>query len=152
MNRLTIIGNLTHSPELRTTQSGIQVCSFTVAVNQRKRSQDQEEHTDYFKVTAWRGLADVCGRYLQRGHKVCITGPVGLETWTGKDGTTKAGMTITAEDMEMLTSKAEANSDLYTAKQEKKAEQREEQYKKEEREAIQNEPKYVEVDTDDLPF
>lgn len=148
MNRLTIIGNLTHSPETRTTQSGIIVTSFTVAVNQRRRSQDQEEHTDFFKVTAWRGLGEVCGKYLKKGYRVCIVGPVTLDEWTGRDGTNKAGLAVTAEDMEILTSKAEANGDLYEAKK------KEAQYVKEEREAIQNEPpKYVEVDPeDDLPF
>lgn len=149
MNRLTIIGNLTRNPELRTTQSGIQVCTFNVAVNPRKR-QDQEQQPDFFKVTAWRGLADVCGKYLQKGFKVCVTGPVTLEQWTGNDGTNKAGMAITADDMEILTSKAEAAQDIHSAQQDRK----EQAYLRQEREAIQNEqkPGYVVVDEEDLPF
>lgn len=124
------------------------VTTFTVAVNQRKRSQSQEEHTDFFKVTAWRGLGEVCGKYLKKGFRVCIVGPVTLEEWTGKDGMNKAALAITAEDMEILTSKAEANGDLYEAKK------KEQEYIRKEREAIQNEPpQYVEVDPgDDLPF
>jgi len=148
MNKLTIIGNLTRTPEIRTTQNGIQVATFSVAVNRRKSGEEQK--TDFFKVTAWRGLADVCGRYLQKGHKVAVTGPVTIEEWTGQDGQHRAALALTAEDLEMLTSKAEAERDLHTAQQDRK----EAAYLKEEREAIQNEPDsgYVQVDDDDLPF
>lgn len=149
MNRLTIIGRMVRNPEQRTTQNGTQVCTFTVAVNRRPK-EGEEPQADFFKVTAWRKLAEVCGRYLQKGFRVAVTGPVGLEQWQGQDGQNRAQMAITAEDVEILTSKTEANSDLMTAQ----ADRKEEQYRKQEREAIQNEPpKYVEVDLgDDLPF
>lgn len=159
MNRLTIIGRMVRNPEQRTTQSGLQVTTFTVAVNRRKTKNEQEPEADFFKVTAWRGLADVCGRYLQKGFRVAVTGPVGLDQWQGRDGQNKAQMAITAEDVEILTSKAEANQERQTAVDEwnqkvNELERKEAQYRKEELEAIQNEPpKYVEVDLgDDLPF
>ena len=153
MNRLTIIGRLTRNPEQRTTQSGIQVTTFTVAVNRRKTKNEQEPEADFFKVTAWRGLADVCGKYLQKGFRVAVTGPVGLEEWQGRDGQNKAQMTITAEDVEILTSKAEATGDIMTTQQRRQDDQKEADYMRREREAIQNEPqKYVEVSDDELPF
>lgn len=157
MNKLTIIGRLTRNTEQRTTQSGLQVCTFTVAVDRRKKA-DEEQKADFFKVTAWRGLAEICGRYLQKGFRVAVVGPVGLEEWTGKDGQNKAQMTITADDVEILTSKSEANQDRQNAVDEwnqkvNELERKEAQYQKEEREAIQNEPpQYVVVDDDDLPF
>ena len=156
MNRLTIIGRMVRNPEQRTTQSGLQVCTFTVAVDRRKKA-DEEQKADFFKVTAWRGLAEICGRYLQKGFRVAVVGPVGLEEWTGKDGQSKAQMTITADDVEILTSKAEANQERQTAVDEWNQKvnelEREEQYRQQERKAIQNEPpQYVEVDSDDLPF
>ena len=148
MNKLTIIGNLTRNPEIRTTQNGIQVATFSVAVNRRKSGEEQK--TDYFRVTAWRGLADVCGRYLQKGHKVAVTGPVGIEEWTGQDGQHRAALALTAEDLEMLTSKAEAEKGAHEGWQD----QKEAAYRKEEREAIQNEPRggFVQVDDEELPF
>lgn len=103
MNKLTIIGNLTNDPDLRTTTSGINVCSFSVAVNRRHRGERQPE-TDFFKVTAWRQLAENCAKYLAKGKKVCVVGPVEVETWEqhGKHG---ANLKVTAEDVEFLSGK-----------------------------------------------
>lgn len=98
MNKLTIIGNLTKDPELRTTTSGINVCTFTLAVNKR----GQEEGTDYFKVTAWRQLGENCAKFLQKGRKACVIGPVSLHTYTGQDGKTYANMEVLAQDVEFV--------------------------------------------------
>lgn len=101
MNKLTIIGNLTRDPELRTTQSGISVCSFTVAVN-RRRTQGQQPEADFFRVSAWRQLGENCGKWLVKGKKVCVVGPVSVSTYQGNDGNMRAQMEITAEDVEFL--------------------------------------------------
>lgn len=98
MNKLTIIGNLTKDPELRTTTTGINVCTFTLAVNKR----GQEEETDYFKVTAWRQLGENCAKFLQKGRKACVIGPVSLHTYTGQDGKTYANMEVLAQDVEFV--------------------------------------------------
>lgn len=101
MNKLTIIGNLVRDPELRTTQSKISVCSFTVAVNKRHPAEGGPE-ADYFKVTAWRERGEMCAKFLQKGKKVCVIGPVSVTTFTGNDGTTRAQMEITADEVEFL--------------------------------------------------
>lgn len=102
MNSLYIIGNLTSDPTHRTTQSGVSVCSFTVAVNRRQRREGEPE-ADFFRVTAWRQLADVCGKYLAKGRKVSVVGPVSVSTYKGQDGETRASMEVTAQDIEFLT-------------------------------------------------
>lgn len=102
MNKLTIIGNLTRAPELRTTQTGVNVCSFTVAVNRRKTQNNQNPEADFFRVNAWRGLADICARYLDKGKKVAVTGPVSVSTYQASDGSTRADMNVTADDVEFL--------------------------------------------------
>lgn len=104
MNKLHIIGNLTKDPELRTTSTGVNACSFTVAVNRRKRSDSQPE-ADFFRVTAWRGLADVCYNYLAKGKKVAVVGAVSVSVYTANDGTTRASMEVSADDVEFLSSK-----------------------------------------------
>ena len=127
MNKLTIIGNLTRDPELRTTQTGLPVCSFTVAVN--KRTQKDHPEADYFRVTAWRQLGELCQKYLAKGRKVCVIGPVSVQTYQNKDGETKASLEVTAEDIEFLTPRNEtapAQIDTMSG--------------------------YVEVNADDLPF
>ena len=98
MNKLIAIGNLTANPELRSTPNGIPVCTFTIAVNGRK----QDEPATFFRVTAWRQLGENCNRYLNKGKKVFVSGPVSVSTYTAKDGTTRASMEITAEDVEFL--------------------------------------------------
>ena len=104
MNKLTIIGNLTKDPELRTTSSGINVCSFTVAVNRRRKVEGQPE-ADFFRVAAWRQLGENCQRYLAKGRKVAVTGPISVSTYQASDGSTRAQMEITADDVEFLSSR-----------------------------------------------
>ena len=98
MNKLVLTGNLTRSPELRSTPNGIPVCTFTIAVNGRK----SDDPTAYFRITVWRQLAEICNRYLAKGKKVFVSGPVSVSTYTAKDGSTKASLEVTAEDVEFL--------------------------------------------------
>lgn len=107
MNKLTIIGNLTADPVLRTTQNGTSVCSFTVAVNRRAQAGQQPE-ADFFNVTAWRERGEVCAKYLSKGKKVCVIGPVSVRTWESQKGTHGANLEVTAEEVEFLTSRSEA--------------------------------------------
>ena len=110
MNKLTIIGNLTRDPELRTTSSGANVCDFTVAVNRRETDSNGNQLADFFRVSAWRQLGENCAKFLAKGRKVCVVGPVSVRTYTTKDGETKASMEITAQDVEFLSPKSEGPS------------------------------------------
>ena len=113
MNKLTIIGNLTRDPELRsvnTANGPVNVCDFTVAVNNRRRGQNNSQQQDeavFFRCTAWRGLADVIGRYATKGTKVCVMGPVSVRTYTANDGTTRASLEVTVEDFEFASSRGD---------------------------------------------
>ena len=118
MNKLTIIGNLTRDPELRTTSAGINVCDFTVAVNRRARRDAQagQPEADFFRVSAWRQLGENCAKFLAKGRKVCVVGPVSVRTYQGSDGTTRASLDVTAEDVEFLSSRNDGESaGAYTA-------------------------------------
>ena len=77
MNQLTIIGNLVRDPELRTTPQGKTVCSFDVAVKRDQKREGQPE-ADYFRVNAWNTLAEICSKYLVKGKKVMVCGPISL--------------------------------------------------------------------------
>ena len=103
MNKLTIIGNLTRDPETRVTQSGASVCSFTVAVSRR----GQDDKTDFFRVSAWNKTGETCQKYLAKGRKVAVTGPVSVSTYTGQDGKAYANLEVMAQDVEFLTPKGE---------------------------------------------
>ncbi len=107
MNKLTIIGNLTRDPETRTVSSGSSVCSFTVAVN-RRRSADGQPDADFFRVSAWNKLGDVCQRYLAKGRKVAVVGSVSASSYEAKDGSTRFSLDVYAEDVEFLSPKQES--------------------------------------------
>ena len=134
MNKLTIIGNLTRDPELRTTSAGVSVCSFTVAVNRKKTQNNQEPGADYFKVTAWRQLAEICGKFMEKGKKVCVVGRVSLDTWE-KDGKHGANMEVLADEVELLSPRA---SDAPTPAEPSAP--------------VDSESGMAVVDTDELPF
>ena len=107
MNKIILIGNLTRDPETRTTSTGLNVCSFTIAVNRRRSSQNNtnQPEADFFRITAWRQLGELCQKYLAKGRKVCVTGSVSVSTYEGKDGTTRASLDVTADDIEFLSSR-----------------------------------------------
>lgn len=149
MNKCTIIGNLTRDPENRATQSGVPVCNFTVAVNRRVRGENGQQEADFFRVSAWRQLGDICARYLAKGRKVCVIGPVSVRTYQANDGSTRALLEITADDVEFLT----GHNDLQAT------EQKEQAYQEQERQAMQQETMqhdtmggFTSVGDDDLPF
>ena len=103
MNRVILIGNLTRDPELRTTNSGVSVCTFSIAVNRKNKNQAGEKVTDYFNIVAWRQLGELCGKYLAQGRKVCVVGELQNRSYDGKDGTKKYITEVIADDVEFLT-------------------------------------------------
>lgn len=107
MNKLTITGNLTKDPELRTTQTGKDVCTFTVAVNRKKKIQGQPD-ADYFRVTAWEERGKICNQFLAKGKKVAVVGPVSVSVHQGNDGKTYANLEVIAEEVEFLSPKGES--------------------------------------------
>lgn len=103
MNKLTIIGNLTKDPELRSTPDGVSVCDFTVAVNRRNKREGQPD-ADFFHVSVWRKLGENCAKFLSKGRKVCCVGSVSVRTYQTQSGETRASLEVTAEDVEFLSS------------------------------------------------
>ena len=101
MNKLYIIGNVTHTPELKNTPNGVPVCSFSVAVNRR------DKDALFYRVTAWRGLGETCAKYLQKGKKVAVIGELDLRTYTGRDGMEKTALEVTASDVEFLSPRSD---------------------------------------------
>lgn len=105
MNKIFLVGNLVRDPELRTTQSGINVCSFTIAVNKRQKGDSQA--ADFFRITAWRQLGENCQKFLAKGRKVCVVGEVSVSTYTTQNGETRANLEVNAQDVEFLTPRTE---------------------------------------------
>ena len=108
MNKIFIIGNLVRDPELRATQSGVAVCTFTVAVNRRKQEAGQQE-ADFFRVTTWRQMAENCNRFLAKGRKVGVTGTLTLESYQDKNGLPRNSLEVMADEVEFLTPRSDAD-------------------------------------------
>lgn len=102
MNQCSIIGNLTHEPEMKKTQSDIPVCTFTVAVNRRKRGDNEQGEADFFRVSAWRNLGESCAKYLHKGKKVYVSGTISARAYTGNDGQARVSLELNAQDVEFL--------------------------------------------------
>lgn len=119
MNKVFLIGNLTRDPELSETSGGVSVCHFSIAVNRNYTGSDGERQTDFFNVTAWRGLADTIARYTKKGHKVAVSGSVQIRNYEDNQGNKRTAVDVIAQDIEFLTSKSAANNseEFYDAPQ-----------------------------------
>ena len=106
MNYVFLIGNLTHDPQLSETNSGISVCKFSIAVNRRFSSQDGEQQTDFFNVTAWRGLGETVAKYCKKGSKVAVLGSVQIRNYEDREGAKRTAVDIVAQDVEFLTQRS----------------------------------------------
>lgn len=106
MNRLIITGNCTKDPEVRTTPQGKNVCTFSVAVN-RKRKVEGQPDADFFRVTAWDQLGENCSKYLVKGKKVAVVGSVSVYPYMGQDGKPGASLEVVASEVEFLSPRSE---------------------------------------------
>lgn len=84
-NKVILGGRLTADVELKTTPSGVTVCSFSLAVN-RNVGKDKEQQTDFINCQAWRGTAEFISKYFGKGSAICVVGSIQQRSWTDKDG------------------------------------------------------------------
>lgn len=133
MNKVILIGNLTKAPECAKTEKGVNYARFSIAVNRDYKDANGEKITDFFNVIAWRQLADLCYKYLDKGNKVCVVGSIENRSYENKDGQKVNTYDIKADEVEFLTPKLD-NSKSATESNESDI------------------AKLEKVDTDDMPF
>jgi single-strand DNA-binding protein len=105
INRVVLTGNLTRDPELRSTPSGMSVCSLRIASNTRRKDNSTGEWTDkpnYFSVTVWGAQGENCARFLSKGRPVAIDGRLEWREWTGQDGSKREAIEIVADGVQFL--------------------------------------------------
>ena len=105
-NRVQLIGNIGHEPEIKTLDSGKKVAHFTMATNESFKGADgaKTEETIWHSIVAWNGLAELSSKYLKKGKQVCIEGRISYRTYTDKTGMTKNVTEIIASDLMLLSS------------------------------------------------
>ena len=108
-NTIIIVGYLGRDPELRYTPDGTPVCDFTVATTERRKdkSGEQQDMTTWFRVTAWRRLAEVAGQYLAKGKQVYIQGRLVQREYQDRDGNTRYSLEVTASDLQFIGSRGD---------------------------------------------
>jgi single-strand DNA-binding protein len=110
INRVTITGNLTKDPELRSTPSGTAVCKLRVAVNSRRKDQSGEwvDKPNYFDVTVWGAQGENCAQYLQKGRPVAVDGRLDWREWETQEGGKRQAVEIIADTVQFLGSRDES--------------------------------------------
>ncbi len=99
LNKIFIMGRLTADPILRTTQSGISVASFSVAVDRDYAAKGEERQTDFINVVAWRNTADFISRYFSKGKMIVVDGRLQVRNYEDKDGNKRTAYEIVANNV-----------------------------------------------------
>lgn len=110
MNQVCIVGRLTHQPELKATQSGKSVCSFSVAVERKFKDQEGNPIVDYIECVAWSKQAEFIGKWFGKGVRVGLTGELQTRTFTDKDGNNRKITEVLVSTVEFADGKREANT------------------------------------------
>ena len=112
MNVVAIQGRITRTPELKQTQTGTSVMSFSVAVD-RRFSGGEEKKTDFFDCVAWRNTAEFIARNFSKGQMIAITGHLEVRQWTDKDGNNRKNTEIIVDNSDFCGDKKKDDSGEY---------------------------------------
>ncbi len=99
LNKIVIMGRLTRDPELRRTQSGTAVTSFSVACDRDYKAQDGEKETDFIDVVAWRTTAEFVCKYFTKGRMAVVDGRLQIRNWTDKEGGKRRSAEVVADNV-----------------------------------------------------
>ena len=110
LNCAVIMGRLTADPELRTTNSGISVTSFSVAVDRRYSRQSEERQTDFINVVAWRQTAEFVTRYFHKGSMIAVQGSIQTRNYEDRNGNKRTAYEVVANTVSFCGSKAETGT------------------------------------------
>ena len=109
LNKIILMGRLTRDPELRRTQTGTAVTSFSLAVDRDFKSQSGEKETDFIDIVAWRATAEFVSKYFTKGRMAVVEGRHQLRDWTDKDGNKRRSAEVVADNVYFGDSKRDAD-------------------------------------------
>lgn len=99
LNVVVLSGRLTAEPELKTTQNGISVCSFSIAV-ERRYKQGEEKQADFINIVAWRSSAEFVSKYFKKGSMIAIRGSIQTRKYQDRDGINRTAFEVVADDVQ----------------------------------------------------
>lgn len=138
LNKVILGGRLTADVELKTTPSGVSVCSFSLAVGRKYTKQGEQPQTDFINCVAWRTTAEFISKYFRKGSCICVVGSIQTRSYTDNNGNKRTAFEVVVDEANFVDSKNEtsaASADVgYTP-------------------STNTEPQFEELeDGDDLPF
>lgn len=142
INRVVLAGRPTRDLELRSTKSGINVCSFTLAVDRNFKSKTGDRETDFINCIAWRKTAEVMSQYVKRGSLIGIDGSIQTRSYDNRDGQRVYVTEVVVEDFSFL-NRADADKDDQVSKNNQSSNQNNDPFASSKQEDITD---------DDLPF
>lgn len=111
LNKIILSGRLVRDPEMRTTQSGKSIASFTLAVERDFAPQGQKKETDFINCTAWNGTADFMSRYFSKGSMATVCGSLQIQNYTDRDGNKRSTPNVNVENVYFAGEKRAEKSD-----------------------------------------
>ena len=140
MNKVILIGNLTRDPELTTTNGGVSVCRFSLAVTRRYANADGEREADFINIVVWRNQAENCAKFLKKGSKCAVVGRIQTSSYETPEGAKRYTTDIVADEVEFITSGARTGEGDGIVPSEPK------------RETVKQTAELEEIEDDSLPF
>ena len=108
-NRAILGGRLTSDPELKTTQSGTPVCSFTIAIN-RRGAKDGQQQSDFVTCVAFKERAELISKYFRKGSSICIVGEIQTRKWKDNNGNNRSATEVIVNEVNFVDSKSDNSS------------------------------------------
>ena len=108
LNSVCLMGRLTADPELKSTQSGVSVCNFRIAVDRTYTPKGQEKQTDFINIVTWRSTAEFVSRYFRKGQLVAVQGSIQTGQYTDRDGNKRTAFDVVADNVFFAEKKAES--------------------------------------------
>lgn len=106
LNIVALMGRLTHTPELKTTQNGTSVCSFSIAVDRTYTPKGEERKADFIDIVAWRQTAEFICKYFQKGSMIAIDGSIQTRSYQDKQGSNRTKVEVLANNVSFCGAKA----------------------------------------------
>jgi len=102
MNKVILIGNLSRDPEITTTNGGVSVCRFALAVQRRFQNAEGEREADFINIVVWRAQAENCHKFLKKGSKCGVVGRIQVSSYDAQDGTKRYVTEVVADEVEFI--------------------------------------------------
>lgn len=143
MNNVSLVGRLTKQVEMRYTQSGTAVASFTLAIDRQFKNQNGDKETDFINCVGWKHSAEALANYTDKGHRIGVTGRIQTRSYDGQDGKRVFVTEVVAESVEFLEPKKDNQ-------QSNSNQSNNQQYKQQD--PFANDGQQIDINDDDLPF